>query len=136
VVIPPRVDLEISHHYGIDRFDEFGLTMMTIVNREYCKKLIVLLPGQKHPEQYHKVKEETFHILYGSMWVNLDGNIRTIQRGEVVVVERGVKHSLGTETGVVIEEISSTHLAEDSFYTDPAITKNMYRKTLLTYWMD
>ena len=136
VVVPPKVDLEISHHYGIDRFDEFGLTMMTIVNREYCKKLIVLLPGQKHPEQYHKVKEETFHILYGSAWVNLNGNVRQCQTGEVVVVERGMRHSFGAENGVVIEEISSTHQAEDSFYTDPAIVRNEDRKTLLTYWMD
>jgi len=135
VVVPPKVELEISHHYGIDRFDEFGLTMMTVVNREYCKKLIVLLPGQKHPEQYHKVKEETFHILYGSAWINLNGNVRTHQTGEVVVVERGMKHSFGTEKGVVIEEISSTHQMEDSFYTDPDIAKNEYRKTLLTYWM-
>jgi sialic acid synthase SpsE/quercetin dioxygenase-like cupin family protein len=136
VVVPPRVDLEISHHYGIDRFDEFGLTMLTVVNREYCKKLIVLLPGQKHPEQYHKVKEETFHVLYGDAWVNLDGSIRKAQTGEVVVVERGVKHSLGTEAGVVIEEISSTHHAEDSFYTDLSIANNENRKTLLTYWLD
>jgi len=134
VAILPRIDLEISHHYGIDRFDEFGLTMMTIVNREYCKKLIVLLPGQKHPEQYHRVKEETFHVLYGNMWVSLDGNTRKVQRGEIVVVERGVKHGFGTENGVVIEEISSTHHGDDSFYTDPAIAKNEYRKTLLTHW--
>jgi len=136
VVVPPRVDLEISHHYGIDNFYEFGLMMMTIINREYCKKLIVLLPGQKHPEQYHKVKEETFHLLYGDAWINLNGKVRKCQTGEVVVVERGVKHSFSTETGVIIEEISSTHHVEDSFYTDPAIAENEYRKTLLTYWMD
>ena len=136
VVVPPRVDLEISHHYGIDKFYEFGLTMMTIINREYCKKLIVLLPGQEHPEQYHKVKEETFHLLYGDAWINLDGKVRKCQTGEVIVVEKGMIHSFGTETGVVIEEISSTHHVEDSFYTDPAIAKNEYRKTLLTYWLD
>jgi mannose-6-phosphate isomerase-like protein (cupin superfamily) len=136
VVIPPKVDLEISHHYGIDNFDEFGLTMMTIINREYCKKLIVLLPGQKHPEQYHKVKEETFHLLYGDAWINLDGKVRKCQAGEVVVIEKGIKHTFGTETGVVIEEISSTHYADDSYYTDPAVMENPYRKTLLTYWLD
>lgn len=136
VAIPPRVDLEISHHYGIDRFDEFGLTMMTVVNREYCKKLIVLLPGQRHPEQYHKQKEETFHILHGDTWVSLDGRTQHHQAGEVVLVERGTKHIFGTEEGAIIEEISSTHYADDSFYTDPAINQNQDRKTLLTYWMD
>jgi sialic acid synthase SpsE/quercetin dioxygenase-like cupin family protein len=136
VVMPPRVDLEISHHYGIDRFDEYGLTMLTVVNRKYCKKLIILLPGQRHPEQYHKVKEETFHLLYGRAWVDLNGAHREYQTGEVVVVERGIRHSFGTDTGVVIEEISSTHHGSDSFYTDPNVAKNEYRKTLLTYWLD
>jgi N-acetylneuraminate synthase len=36
----------------------------------------------------------------------------------------------------VIEEISSTHFKEDSFYTDETIMKNKNRKTVLTYWMD
>ena len=136
VIVPPKVDLEISHHYGIDRFDEFGLTMVTVVNREYCKKLLILLPGQKHPEQCHELKEETFQILYGDVWLNLDENMRQCQSGEVVIIDRGVKHSFGTETGAVIEEISSTHYADDSSYTDPAIMQNKYRKTLLTYWLD
>ena len=136
VIIPPKVDLEISHHYSIDRFDEFGLTMITVVNRDYCKKLLVLLPGQKHPEQYHKQKEETFHVLYGDAWINLDGNVRQYKAGEVVTVEKGVKHSFGTDTGVIIEEISSTHYVDDSYFTDPTIMQNRYRKTLLTYWLD
>ncbi|MFQ6034724.1 MAG: N-acetylneuraminate synthase family protein [Sedimentisphaerales bacterium] len=136
VVIPPKVDLEISHHYGIDLFDKFGLTMLTVVNREYCKKLVILLPQQEHPEQYHKQKEETFNILYGNVWLNVDGSTRHCKAGEVVTVEAGVKHSFGTDTGVIIEEISSTHYVDDSYYTDPVIMQNGHRKTLLTYWLD
>ncbi|MFC1952552.1 N-acetylneuraminate synthase family protein [Chloroflexota bacterium] len=136
VVVPPKVDVEVSHHYGIDRFNDFGLTIFTIVNREYCKKLLIVLPGQQHPEQFHKVKEETFHILYGNVWVNMDGEIRQCELGDVVTIGRGIKHSFGTENGAVIEEISSTHYADDSSYTDPAIMQNKYRKTMLTYWLD
>jgi quercetin dioxygenase-like cupin family protein len=136
VVTPGQADLEISHHYGLDRFDEYGITMITVVNREYCKKLIIMLPSQKHPEQYHKVKEETFHILWGEVLVTLDGVQWTHRQGDVVVIEPGVKHSFTTRTGTVIEEISSTHYKDDSYYTDPQITQNRNRKTLLTYWMD
>ncbi|MFC2038932.1 N-acetylneuraminate synthase family protein [Chloroflexota bacterium] len=136
VIVPPKVDVEVSHHYGIDRFKDYGLTIFTIVNREYCKKLLILLPGQQHPEQSHDVKEETFHVLYGDVWINLDGEVRKCELGEVVTVDRGVKHSFGTENGAVIEEISSTHHVNDSSYTDPAIMKNKYRKTVLTYWLD
>ena len=37
VVVPGQADLEISHHYGLEKFEETGLTMITVVNREYCK---------------------------------------------------------------------------------------------------
>jgi len=135
VVVPGKADLEISHHYGIDRFYEYGITMITVVNREYCKKLLILLPGQKHPEQYHNQKEETFHILYGDLLISLDGVETRHQQGNLVVVEKGVKHSFSSECGAVIEEISSTHYKEDSYYTNPYINNNKNRKTLLTYWM-
>lgn len=135
VVIPGEADLEISHHYGIDKFDEFGITMITVVNREYCKKLIVVLPGQNHPEQYHNHKEETFHVLFGDLDVELNGEGRVCGPGDVITVERTVRHAFTSKTGAIFEEISSTHYKDDSFYTDPKIGQNKERKTFLTHWM-
>jgi len=135
VVVPGKSELEISHHYGLDRFREFGLTMVTVVNREYCKKLLVLLPGQTHPEQYHLEKEETFVVLHGRLILWLDGVEREAVAGDVITVARGVKHRFYTQDGVVFEEISSTHNKSDSYYSDPAIAQNANRKTWLTYWM-
>ena len=37
VQIPNGAILEISHHYGIENFYETGLSMITVVNEEYCK---------------------------------------------------------------------------------------------------
>ena len=37
VVYPGQAELEISHHYGLNKFYETGITMITVVNREYCK---------------------------------------------------------------------------------------------------
>lgn len=136
IVVPGSADLEVSHHYGLDRFDEVGLVLITVVNRGYCKKLLVSLPGQTHPEQYHEKKEETFHIIYGEILLELDGVPMVCRPGDVVTIEPGVRHKFKTETGAVIEEISTTHNKNDSFYTDPAIMENKQRKTLLTYWMD
>lgn len=136
VVVPGKLELEISHHYGLDRFAEFGAAMVTLVNREYCKKLIVQLPGQTHPEQHHKVKEETFHVLWGDVTVILDGVERIARQGDIVLVERGVRHAFKSTGGVVIEELSSTHHGNDSFYTDESILQNKERKTLVTYWLD
>ncbi len=135
-VVPGKSEFEISHHYGIDRFDEFGATIINLINREYCKKLIVMLPGQKHPEQYHLKKEETFHVLYGSVKLRLNGTSMKCGKGDIVTVERGVKHSFSSSEGAVIEELSSTHYRDDSYYTDPAILANKDRKTILTHWLD
>lgn len=135
ISVPGGIDLEISHHYGIERFDETGLTMLTIVNRGYCKKLLVLLPGQCHPEQFHLKKEETFQLLAGDVQVELDGRSHRLLPGEIITVEPGVKHAFRSKGGAIIEEISSTHFKDDSFYTDPTIQQNRSRKTLLTYWM-
>ena len=135
IVVPGGVDLEISHHYGIEKFDEVGLTMLTVVNRGYCKKLLVSLPDQHHPEQYHLKKEETFHVLYGEVHLYLNGEKRICVPGDVVNVEPGVRHAFTSPKGSIIEEISSTHFKDDSFYTDVSIMLNKNRKTLLTYWM-
>jgi len=136
ITVPGGVDLELSHHYGMDRFQEVGLTMMTVVNRGYCKKLLVSLPGQLHPEQYHHQKEETFHILYGEASITLNGVAKLYKQGDVINVEPGVRHAFVSATGCVMEEISSTHFKNDSFYTDEAIQANLNRKTVLTYWMN
>lgn len=134
VTFPEFADLEISHHYGVERFYEHGLTLITVVNREYCKKLLILLPGQAHPEQFHKKKEETFHVLWGSGVIRLDGVEHSMKPGDVFVVRPGTRHYLSSEHGVVLEEISSTHYADDSFYTDETIHQNKNRKTFLTHW--
>jgi sialic acid synthase SpsE/quercetin dioxygenase-like cupin family protein len=135
IVVPGEAELEISHHYGLDKFDEFGITMITVVNREYCKKLIVVLPGQRHPEQHHNKKEETFHVLHGELRLVLDGKERLCRPGAVVTIERGTRHAFESSTGAIFEEISSTHYVEDSFYTDPVIAQNRDRKTCLTHWL-
>jgi sialic acid synthase SpsE/quercetin dioxygenase-like cupin family protein len=135
VHVPKRADLEISHHYGLERFEETGLTMITVVNRGYCKKLMVLLPGQRHPEQFHREKEETFHVLFGDLQLSLDGREQPCSPGDVLTVERNVRHAFSTREGAIVEELSSTHTVNDSYYTDPVIGRNANRKTILTYWL-
>jgi sialic acid synthase SpsE/quercetin dioxygenase-like cupin family protein len=136
IAVPDRLEMELSHHFGIDRFEEWGATIINCVNREYCKKLIILLPGQKHPLHHHRRKEETFHVLYGDFIVDLDGNRKICKAGDMIVVERGVKHQFQSAKGTIIEEISTTHYKDDSFYEIEEITNNKERKTGLTFWAD
>lgn len=118
VVIPVDSTCNISHHYGLQRFEQVGVVTIDCINREYCKKILVALPGQEHPVHFHKKKEETFTVLYGTLDIACDGVSRIVKAGEAVVIERGVNHSFRTETGCVFEEISTTHYNDDSFYED------------------
>ncbi|MBP5286996.1 MAG: N-acetylneuraminate synthase family protein [Elusimicrobiales bacterium] len=136
IPLPEKADFELSHHYGLERIEEFGAVIINCINREYCKKILIMLPGQKHPTHYHAKKEEAFHILYGNLQLTLDGKTQEHKAGEIVVVERGQKHSFSSENGAVFEEVSTTHYKNDSFYEDPAITANKNRKTELTLWTD
>ena len=76
------------------------------------------MPGQNHPCHYHKEKEETFVILHGDLSINLGGGAKHLTKGDVVTVERGVEHSFSSKEGCVFEEISTTHIANDSYYKD------------------
>ncbi len=133
--VPGKAELEISHHYGLENFKEFGSTMITVINRDYCKKYIISLAGQKHPEQYHLIKEETFIILLGEYSVTLDGETAIYNPGDVITIKPGFRHAFETKTGGIMEEISTTHISDDSYYTDDSISKNKKRKTLLSYWL-
>jgi sialic acid synthase SpsE/quercetin dioxygenase-like cupin family protein len=136
IVIPPRSEFELSHHLGFEHFDKVGASLFTIVNRGYCKKVIVLLPGQKHPEHMHKMKDESFLIVAGSMRCSLNEQMREYCVGDVITLEPGVRHAFESDDGCVFEELSSTHLPDDSYYTDVAVAANKYRKTRVSYWMD
>lgn len=128
--------VEYSHHYGLENFRKTGAAIIECINREYCKKLVVQLPGQRHPSHYHARKEETFQVLYGVLHVNTDGYGRILHPGETLLIQPGVWHSFWTEQGVIFEEVSTTHYNNDSFYADKRINKlaRSERKTMVDHW--
>jgi len=136
VTLRNKLTLELSHHYGLDQFERWGCSIINCINREYCKKIILLLPGQENPCHAHKLKEETFHILYGTMQLTLDGQTQTCQSGDIITVERGKPHSFSSPTGAIFEEVSTTHYTNDSYYDDASIALNTHRKTEMTFWAD
>jgi len=133
----PEFSVEYSHHYGITNFRRVGAVIIECINREYCKKLVIQLPNQEHPSHYHARKEETFQVLYGTLFSKIDGHVRELNPGDTVLVQPGVWHSFRTEeTGVIFEEVSTTHYNNDSFYEDKAINKleRSERKTAVDHW--
>lgn len=68
--------------FGLGRFEEMGLILVTYINTERCcAKEMVLLPGQTCPEHSHVPipergypgKEETFRCRYGTVLLYVEG---------------------------------------------------------------
>ena len=116
-----KESVEISAHYGLDIFGEVGALIIDKVNREYCKKIIVVFPGQTHPVHHHIKKEEAFELLHGDCVLTLNSKAIKMKKGDPILINRGVKHGFESESGCVIEEISTTHVPGDSVYEDARI---------------
>jgi N-acetylneuraminate synthase len=126
-------EVELSHHYGLEQFAQTGCLIVNLMNREYCKKLIVVLPGQTHPVHKHKRKEETFHLLCGDLTLKLDEKTYHLKPGDMQLIERETWHSFFSEKGAIFEEVSTTHYRNDSYYQDERISvlDPIQRKTVL-----
>jgi len=136
VVIKENSAVEISHHYGLERFREFGAVIIDCINREYCKKLIVQLPRQKHPYHHHKKKEESFQLLSGDLEIELNGKRYQLTPGDIVLIKPEDWHKFHTLSGAIIEEVSTTHYNDDSYYEDEKIARlpRERRKTKINNW--
>ena len=136
IALNSEFGIEFSHHYGVDNFAETGALLIDCINRDYCKKLVLVLPGQKHPSHFHKRKEETFQVLMGVFECIIDGHYRKMNPGEIALVQPGVWHEFWSKEGCIIEEVSSTHYNNDSVYKDAKINKQSRseRKTIVKNW--
>ena len=133
LVLNKEFVIEIYHHLGLEHFRETGAVFINIINKEYCKSYVVLLAGQSYPKHYHKIKMETFFVIYGDLIVSRDDGKYLLKPGELLSIERGESHSFSSDTGVVFEEMSTTYIKNDSIYEDCDIGKRSYeqRRTLI-----
>lgn len=139
IAVGHDADIELSHHYGLERIREVGAMLIECVSTaQYCKKIVVQLPAQWHPYHYHKKKDETFQVLWGKLEVEIEGNPKTLFPGETVRIKHGIRHKFRGADGyaVIFEEISTAEMLDDSFYEDPLINrlKREDRKTKLQNW--
>lgn len=136
IALPTDLTVDFSHHYGQGNFWSYGAVLITMVNRDdYAKKLIVVQSSQAHPSHYHRHKEETFQVLHGRLWLDIEGHVREMGPGELATVLPGQWHCFAAlEDHTIFEEISTTALPGDSVYRDPLIMSNKNRKTTVKHW--
>lgn len=123
----PKVNIELSHHYGIERFWECGMAAVHLRDA----KLLILSQRQYHPEHLHRHHGERYLVLYGKVYVICDNKVTRLETGEKFDIGIGQRHSMFSPGGVVIRETFTSEIPGDSIYTDPAISPAMERKTLV-----
>lgn len=131
VVLPKNGEAKLYHHKGIENFLSVGALFISVIQHDYCKFIVVMLKGQSYPLHYHRIKDESYFILYGDLNVNIEDEKTSIYRGDVINVPRRFTHSFSTEGGCVFEEVSTAYLNNDSVYEDNEI-KNISKEKKLT----
>jgi N-acetylneuraminate synthase len=140
IIVNNNKKIEISHHYGLENFHKFGLSMITIINKKYCKKLLFLFKNQKHPAQFHKKKTETFEVLFGKVTLKTILNNKkkklVLKPGDIYTINKNEIHEFTTNSknGAIIEEISTTSLKSDSYYVDNKINIRKNRKSFISLY--
>ena len=133
IKVGEKFDMEISHHKGINNFEKIGCFLINIVNREYSKKLLIMLPNQRHPSHLHKIKYETFVIISGNLKLKDGKKKYNLNPGDTVDLKKGALHEFQSgPNGCIFEEISTTNFKTDSFYKNKKI-KNLSRDKRKTY---
>ena len=93
----------------------WGSERIFAVNTRYAGKLISILAGQTLSYQYHRAKEETIHVLSGTLGMETESNgervLLALAPGETFHVSPGTKHRMFADgEDVLVVEVSSPEL--------------------------
>lgn len=86
-----------------------------IVNREYCGKKLVLKQGHRCSLHYHKVKDEVFYVIKGTVFLELAGEEMVLSPGDHRHVAPGTLHRFTGLSDAEIIEFSTHHEDSDSY---------------------
>ena len=88
----------------------------------YCGKILYIKFGHSTSMHFHQKKHETFYILEGALDIEIidtittDKYVKTINEGEVFVLDRLIPHRLVPKGGdVKFVEVSTFHEDSDSY---------------------
>ena len=101
------IDRVVSKPWGSER--------IFAANGRYAGKLITIRAGETLSYQYHRVKEETLHVLDGTLGLEteVEGErvLLALQPGETFHVSPGTRHRMFADgKDVVVVEVSSPEL--------------------------
>jgi len=84
-------------------------------NDKYCGKLLYIGKAKICSIHYHKNKDETFYVLKGKIFMEVDGVKSVLDEGCILRIKPGVKHRFGGLEESIMIEISTHHEEDDSY---------------------
>lgn len=93
----------------------WGSERIFAANGRYAGKLITIRAGESLSYQYHRVKEETLHVLDGTLGLEteVDGRrlLLALEPGETFHVSPGTRHRMfANGSDVLVVEVSSPEI--------------------------
>lgn len=81
-----------------------GVLLHAIGGEQVCICRATYAPGKQVPLHSHEHTEQVMVILDGEVTMTIADETKTLKTGDVVVVNRGIEHSLYSEPGVTFLE--------------------------------
>jgi quercetin dioxygenase-like cupin family protein len=97
----------------------WGREEWIVNNQKYCGKKLIFNKGYRFSLHYHKIKEESFYILHGLVYLELVTNgVRTeriMTNGDIAHIAPYVQHRITALSEAEIMEFSTHHMEDDSY---------------------
>jgi mannose-6-phosphate isomerase-like protein (cupin superfamily) len=101
----------------------WGYELWVHNDNEYCGKLLVFTKDRnRFSMHYHLIKKESWYVQEGRFqfnWIDVEnGKLQctTLEKGQSVLIERGLPHQLiALEDNSIVFEVSTEHFDEDSY---------------------
>jgi quercetin dioxygenase-like cupin family protein len=81
-----------------------GVRLHAIGGEQILLCRVTYEPGKQVPDHAHEQTEQVMAIVDGAVTVEVEGERRDVTAGDVIVINRGVRHSLYSENGVTFFE--------------------------------
>ena len=81
-----------------------GVTLHAIGGEQILLCRVTYEPGKQVPDHDHQHTEQVMAIVDGAVTVTVEGETRDAKASDVIVINRGVRHSLYSEQGVTFFE--------------------------------
>lgn len=90
---------------GLSLFPKVNLRSIAGEQILFCQ--VAYEPGADVPAHSHADSEQVMWITGGELEMTVDGETRTVREGDCVVINRGVEHSLTSDSGCTFLEAMS-----------------------------